>query len=61
MSSCHHVTSSQIAQTCSSLLVPLMIAVFTIVITMLQMSLAKQQREQDLQTAILHWWNKRRI
>jgi uncharacterized protein YjbI with pentapeptide repeats len=39
------------AQVCSSLLVPLMIAVFTIVTTMLQMNLAKQQREQDLHIA----------
>jgi len=35
----------------SSLLVPLMIAIFTIVTTVSQMNLANQQREQDLQIA----------
>jgi hypothetical protein len=48
---CRTVTSHQMAKVCASLLVPLMIAVFTIVITVLQMNLARQQREQDLQIA----------
>ncbi len=48
---CRNLTSSQIAKVCSSLLVPLMIGVFTIVTTMSQMNLAQQQREQDLKIA----------
>jgi hypothetical protein len=42
---------TQIVKACSSLLLPLMIAIFTIVTTVSQMNLAKQQREQDLQIA----------
>lgn len=42
---------NQVTKVCSSLLVPVMIAVFTIVTTVLQMNLAKQQREQDLRIA----------
>jgi glutathione S-transferase len=48
---CCNARSHQMAKICSSLLVPLMIAVFTIVTTLLQMNLAKQQRDQDLQIA----------
>ncbi len=42
-------TPNQMIRGFSSLLVPLMIAIFTIVTTVSQMNLAKQQREQDLQ------------
>jgi uncharacterized protein YjbI with pentapeptide repeats len=45
---CRNSTPSQMIQACSSLLIPLTIAIFTITTTMLQMNLAKQEREQDL-------------
>ncbi len=42
---CRNASSKQVTNVLPSLLVPLMIALFTIVTTVLQMNLAKQQRE----------------
>jgi uncharacterized protein YjbI with pentapeptide repeats len=46
------VTPKRITKTCSSLLLPITICVFTIVTTVIQMNLGKQQREQDLHIAM---------